>query len=143
MLGVCLWMGYKVNTVRQEEGIATLLAQHNVRIIFDYEQAALSTEEIVWGSFIKHPTPEPPGPQWIRARIGDAYFRKVTAVSLSSDKVDTALPLLKQLPHLREIYFSQGSCGMCIPTNYAAQQKLKRELPRVKITPHGSPPIVG
>src|SRR5262245_1533805 len=47
-------------------------------------------------------------PGWLSESIGFDYFYNVTNVFVKEEKVDVALPLLKRLPGLKEIWVIKG-----------------------------------
>jgi hypothetical protein len=119
---------------------------------YDHQHAALPPMELAWSEsgvadafFPKRTSTEPKAPKFLRQVLGDDSFQSVTAVTIFTNdmnEIKAALPHLKRLRNLREILLHTPSCIMG-STYGQAESLLQQELPRAKVTPIGTIPIVG
>jgi len=115
---LCVWLGIQVNAARrQREAVAAILSAGGT-VVYDYEivpSASPSTALLKTlpagvrrtDKRIDH-NQLPHGPAWLRAQIGDDYFRTVIAVYLNHPNAGIKkadLDQLAKLPHLREFVF--------------------------------------
>jgi len=105
-----IWLGIVVNKANQQKhAVAAIEAARGV-VLFDHECKPNSVERI--------PDAVPPGPAWLRRRIGDDYFRSARIVDLSistprkeqglSNVDDEGLHVLQSLPDLQVIDLSHN-----------------------------------
>lgn len=94
MTTICIWLGIQVNAVRHQEAIVAAIEEAGGEVRYDWE-----LDENYQKTGAKHP----PGPEWLRRRIGDDYFQKVVAVFVTENPYfrDEHLPPIEQLPALR------------------------------------------
>jgi hypothetical protein len=58
----------------------------------------------------KAPNARPPGPEWLRERLGDEYFQEVVQAMLSFDRYhDADLAALEDLPRIKELILFKTS----------------------------------
>jgi len=143
MLAACVIGGWKVNTARQQQGAVSALLKLQATVHYQHEPAPVPLAAL-------ENYPPPYAPRWLRRLVGDDYFR--TAVSVTFPVMDQATlrraaPHLRQLPYLKEVRLSSGSCHSVMAEFKAARAMLLQQLPAVKVTGVGPefpyPPEVG
>jgi hypothetical protein len=87
-------------------------------------------------------------PFWLARKIGIDFFYDVTMVFVDAEELDEALPHLRCLPGLREIYVSTVQGDDSDSDREAAAERieeaigrLRREFPHLKIEEHPACPI--
>jgi len=84
-------------------------------------------------------------PPWLLESIGVDYFFNARNVFLDADDLEVALPHLKRLPRLAEIWVSGRENDVIqyeLPKTKAAIERIKREFPHVTVDEHPGCPIV-
>jgi hypothetical protein len=102
---LAVWLAIVANRAREQRRIVNALSQYpNAMIMYDYQW------DLSAGGEIPKPRPlsPPPGPLWIRSRLGDEYFVTVIGVFLTGDwnrasdpPLREALEAIGDLPALR------------------------------------------
>ena len=102
---LAVWVGIVANRAREQRRIVTALSQYpGVMILYDYQW------DLSAGGEIPKPRPlsPPPGPVWLRSRLGDEYFVTVIGVFLTGEwdgkprqPTGAALELIRDLPGLQ------------------------------------------
>jgi hypothetical protein len=108
---LCIWLGIQVNAARRQREAVAVLLNAGAEIYYDYQMVPLVTATPP-GSFappgIRLPdtwadvSQLPPGPAWLRERIGDDYFRTVVDVYCRGTFQKSDLDELVELPHVKE-----------------------------------------
>jgi hypothetical protein len=93
---LCVWLAVESTRARRQKRAIATLQQLGGRIGFDYQldrHHELTRKK------------QPAAPSWLRAAIGDDYFRRVVIVNFDegSDPADDDLAILRDLPDLREL----------------------------------------
>lgn len=91
-LVVGVWMGVTVNRARRQREAVTWVMKQGGHISYDYERPTADGSYPVGA--------KPPGPEWLRERLGIEYFASVEGVILDRDEISDISPLAK-LPRLR------------------------------------------
>ena len=102
---LAIWVGVITTRAREQRRIVNALSQYpNAMIMYDYQW------DLSAGGEIPKPRPlsPPPGPLWIRSRLGDEYFVTVIGLFLTGDwnrasdpPLREALETIGELPNLR------------------------------------------
>ena len=102
---LAIWVGVIANRAREQRRIVNALSQYpNAMIMYDYQW------DLSAGGEIPKPRPlsPPPGPLWVRSRLGDEYFVTVIGLFLTGDwnrasdpPLREALETIGELPNLR------------------------------------------
>src|SRR5262245_63470489 len=75
---LCVWLGIQVNAAHRQKEAVAAITKAGGTVIYDYQNLQLVDRAgITWDD-----SRLPPGPAWLRQRIGDDYFRTVVDVSL-------------------------------------------------------------
>jgi hypothetical protein len=99
MAAFALWLGIKVHRVRQQEEAIQAVLDLGGTVYYDYQ-----LEQDSYGRTTIDREAPPSGPAWLRAVVGEEYFREVTDVSLRDTKAsDAELELLAKLPGLQSL----------------------------------------
>lgn len=85
----CSWVAVKMREARLEAEAAEAIRKMGGSAYYDYE--------------IHDPKAKPPGPDWVRKIFGTSFVSSITSVSV--DSTDFDLELLKNLHHLKYLYF--------------------------------------
>ena len=103
MTVLCVWLGWKVNAARRQKDAVEAITKAGGDVVFDY-QIALNPPGTP-ALFKVLPNALPPEPDWLRATIGDDYFRKVVAVNLQlrNGQPSIAESDLKRLTNLPDL----------------------------------------
>ena len=92
------WLGWKIREARQQHADVAAIEKRDVEVEYDYE--------IAKRGFLA-PRPPLPGPAWLRALLGDDFFRNVGGVYLADAHpafTDADLKSLTRFTHLKELY---------------------------------------
>ena len=100
MTVLCVWLGFKVNAARRQKEAAALFLKAGGEVLYDYQIALNPPGTAALFKVLPNSSPSEPG--WLRATIGDDYFRKVVAVDLQPQNGQAAIAEsdLKQLSNL-------------------------------------------
>ena len=75
------WLGIKVLEARQQQAAVAAIENLGGHVRYDYEFTTIGGRELV---------DEPPRPAWLRALLGDDFFRSVVEVDLSETRATAA-----------------------------------------------------
>ena len=79
---LAVWLAVVANRAREQRRIVNALSQYpGVMIMYDYSGTCRPAVEIPK----PRPLGPPPGPLWLRSRLGDEYFVTVIGVFLTGD----------------------------------------------------------
>lgn len=96
---LCVALAVQVNRARAQREVADLIAKLGGKVVYDYQEAP--GREPRWDAKV-------PGPEWLKSRIGDDYFRRITAVyggkEPFSDETLKQLSRLHAVRHLNLMY---------------------------------------
>ncbi len=156
ILGISIWLGGLANAVHRQRTAVTALLSLDIAVHYDYEREVLTRNDLTFPKSHNarryHPLgftdriAVPSAPHWLRRLTGDDYFQTVTAVSIYDNFptdlwadgyptfIDSALPHLRRLPHLSEIYLHQPRDHAESQIFAEVKELLSRELPRAKVT---------
>jgi hypothetical protein len=101
---MCVWLGMNVPAARRQKEAVPVLLKAGAALGYDYEFVPMAPPpHRRWD-----PEQSPPGPTWLRERIGEDYFQTVVAVffnrpNLGIKKAD--LDQLAKLPHVTDFVF--------------------------------------
>lgn len=132
-------MSFNVNTARRQQAVVHELSKMQILVLYGHQRVAAPPQQFALQGSFPFRTNSPNAPAWLRRLLGDDYFQTVTAVSLEGDldKIKTALPHLKKLPHLNEIFLSVWpTCGTGRRNEPSPAEFLQRELPNATVTVH-------
>ena len=103
MTVLCVWLGFKVNAARRQKEAAALFLKAGGEVLYDYQIALNPPGTAALFKVLPNSSPSEPG--WLRATIGDDYFRKVVAVDLQPQNGQAAIAEsdLKQLSNLPDL----------------------------------------
>ncbi len=110
---LAVWMGIIANRAREQRRIVAALSQYpGAMILYDHEWDLSAGGEIPK----RRPLGPPPGPPWLRNRLGDEYFVTVIGLFLTGNWDQKspgpdrgALELLRDLPRLRVLSLEKSS----------------------------------
>ncbi len=80
VLVVAIWLGREIKVARDQGAAVEAIRAYGGHVIYDYE--------LVNG--VPTPGREPAAPRWLRARLGDDFFREVVVVNLCHDADDVS-----------------------------------------------------
>jgi hypothetical protein len=90
-----IWLGIVVNRANRQRKAVKAIRAGGGSVVYDYE-----TDEKVW---VLKPNAPPPGPAWLRDRIGIDYFATVVGATNGKTDVDDAVAAMKELPTLQSV----------------------------------------
>lgn len=102
----CAALGVFMNRVhRQQRAVAEIQTWEGGAAYYDYYEFVDNPAELSFGSSYtaRWDPPAEPTKHWLTQYIGDDFCHNVVGVSVSADRVDEAIPVLKTLPHLERI----------------------------------------
>ena len=92
------WLAVKLNAARQQHAIVAAILDAGGKVNFDYE---VSNQGAYTTYYINAPPPTPP---WLRAMLGDDFFRNVVKVEFFGKKIpESIIGQLSKLTELREL----------------------------------------
>jgi len=120
------WFGAKLRSARLQRLAVERLESCNQTVVYDYETRG---PDVLWYREDIRPAAEPPGPAWLRSRLGKDFFATVVEIKLGTfwaqrDVFD--LDVWQQFPELKRL-------GLYGPS-FANDQALRQlpELPQVE-----------
>ncbi len=78
---LCIWLGLRVNQVKQQKKAVAWVEQVGGEVMYDYEFDDFDQQFL-------NPAPELPGPIWLRELIGVDFFATVVTVDLADAEID-------------------------------------------------------
>ena len=92
------WLAVKLNAARQQHAIIAAILDAGGKVNFDYE---MSNQGAYTTYYTNAP---PPTPAWLRAMLGDDFFRNVVKVEFFGKKIpESIIGQLSKLTELREL----------------------------------------
>ncbi len=134
---LCIWLGIQVNAARRQREAVTAILKIGGEVLFDYQLVPPPPgEPVEW--MVDRPA-APPGPEWLRSRIGDDYFRNVFSVAINGKIItESDLKQLSKLPKLKQVFINNTKI---VPDGTAIAQRKATENDNENIdTPFGTPP---
>jgi Leucine-rich repeat (LRR) protein len=102
---LCIWLGIQVNAARRQREAVTAILKIGGEVLFDYQSVPPPPGEDVDLAVDLHAAP--PGPEWLRSRIGDDYFRNVISVAIKGKIItESDLKQLSKLPKLKQVFIN-------------------------------------
>jgi hypothetical protein len=97
---VCIWLGNHVYQAKQQRRTVAMIRELDGHVQYDYEMNELGIPVSETGV-----VPRPPGPAWLRERLGIDFFSGVVSVSVQNVNAHQAQQLhqLRHLPKLRQL----------------------------------------
>lgn len=135
LLGVCLGL-WLYPAVRQRAAVAELRKLDTCVVYYDYDPPG------PWPEVARMLDPSAPSssPGWLAERLGHDFFHGASTVILDRSEAEAALPHLRRLPSLREIYLFDNEMDDAHQTSdervEAMNARLRKELPGVKVEPY-------
>ena len=101
---LCVWLGLKVNAARRQKDAVEAILKLGGSVQYDYQTVAPIPLKVIDYNFDRNALP--PGPAWLRERLGGEYFSSVLGVTVESRDhtlaISTAdLAELAKLPSLK------------------------------------------
>lgn len=102
----------RVNTVLDQKAALAAIQQRGGTVWYDYERAADEPDIIEFSPRHEREARTPPGPSWLRASLGDDFYRRVIRVDFVESGIsDNDLSQLKDhlgaLPRLEAVYLEE------------------------------------
>ncbi|HJN08885.1 MAG: hypothetical protein QGG09_19600 [Pirellulaceae bacterium] len=107
-----VWLGVQVNRARNQRAAVNWVTKNGGEVEYDW----------TFNSKL-----EPPGPRWLRQKIGDEYFQSVVQVLVGRSEVHDLSPLVK-LPALKQLAIINT------PVSDEEVSNLQEALPNCRIT---------
>ena len=150
LLGTALFaifLGVYCERARRQMYFREALEASGAEVFYESEFDGTPWSNMKMQGLIAGKTPRPPRLTWLRELLGRDYVDSIVAVTIGTGGVEDAIPLLKNLPHLRTVYLPTSSFEPLSEDETRAierdSKKLRRELPHVELQGTGISPIVG
>ena len=93
----CIWLGFKVQQVKQQREAVAWVLEHGGSVFYDYQYEHHFSGDVE----PNYNDVPPPGPKWLRERIGIDYLAKVQVVLLCD--LDSEVPPITSLEPLANL----------------------------------------
>jgi internalin A len=133
MTVLCIWLAIQVNAARRQKEAVTAILKVGGEMWFDYQSVPPPFGEQVDLAIDQHALL--PGPDWLRSRIGDDYFRNVISIAIKGKIItESDLKQLSKLPQLKKVFVNNTKI---VPDGTSiAQSKATENIDN----PFGNPP---
>ncbi len=117
---VCIWLSVQVNSARRQRQAVEAILKAGGGISFDYQKVAVPGKP---NAFEIDRDAPPVGPGWLRAGLGEDYFRTAIGVSLPGNEIsETDFALLANLPRLESVFLCEVKV---VPQNSGSKRRIQ------------------
>jgi len=126
-LCLAIWIGL---SERQRRAVSALRSVEITQVYYDFDPEGPYPDL----ERVTNPAAVPAAPGWVAESVGINYFHQAVKIHIATEHIESALPHLRQLPCLREVYvFDNNDRDTRDARLDAAVNRLRRELPKVKV----------
>ena len=128
---LAVWIGWMAHRANQQKRAVAAIVEAGGSVYYDWENIRIRSDDTPYVTsfcFISLADESAPGPDWLRAQVGDEYFQSVEHVAISAAQLDDSMiKELQLLPRLKTIVFDSDS------VDDALISTLKAKLPNARI----------
>ena len=128
---LAVWLGWMAHRANQQKRAVAAIVGAGGSVYYDWENLLIAGENAPYLStpgLLLLADSSAPGPDWLRAQVGDDYFQTVEHVAISAAQLDDSMiSELQSLPRLKTIVFDSDS------VDDALISTLKAKLPNARI----------